>query len=95
MVEGEEVEWCASSASTMPGLGAMVQRSLGDRRALMDSRRAGALSGAIVASMVGLVRGFASVYHPGDRFVKIGGGEFWRMHTGRYLSIVPWSQRSW
>jgi hypothetical protein len=89
------VEWCASSASTMPGLGAMVQRSLGDRRALMDSRRAGAQSSAIVASMVGLVRGFTLVYHPGDRFVKIGGGEFWRMHTRGYLSIMPWSRHSW
>jgi hypothetical protein len=84
------VEWCASSASTMPGLGAMVQRSLGDRRALMDLRH-----GAIVASMVGLVRGFASFDHPEDRFAKSGGGEFWRIHTRRYLWIVPWSRRSW
>jgi hypothetical protein len=50
---GGKVEWCASSASTMSGLGYMAQWSLGDSRALMDSRRAKVSSGVVVASMVG------------------------------------------
>jgi hypothetical protein len=60
----------------------------------MDLRRAGALSGAMVVSMVGLVRGFTSVYHPRGGFTEGGGGDFWRMRTRRYLSIVQGSRRS-
>jgi hypothetical protein len=39
----------------------MALRGLDDDRGLMGSHRLGALSGAVVASMVGLVRDFASV----------------------------------
>jgi hypothetical protein len=55
------VEQCSSSASTTPSLNGVVHQGLGDGRALMDSRRAGEPSGAVVASMASLVRGFASV----------------------------------
>jgi hypothetical protein len=89
------VEWCASSSSKMPGLGGVVQRTLGDFRTLMDSRRAGKPFGAMVASMVGLVMGFASVFHPGDGLARGEGGDFWRMRTRRYLWIVSRSWRSW
>jgi hypothetical protein len=47
------VEWCGCSTSMMSGFGGMVQRSLDDRRALMDSCRAGAPFGAIVALIDG------------------------------------------
>jgi hypothetical protein len=60
----------------MLGLGGMAQQSLGDGRALMDSRRAVVLSGAMAASMVRLVRGFTLIYHPGDGLTKDGGGNF-------------------
>jgi hypothetical protein len=66
-----------------------------DARALMDSRRVGAPSGAMVALMVGLVRSFASVYHPGDGLGKGGGGDSWRMRTRRYLWVVSASRRLW
>jgi hypothetical protein len=59
----QEVEWCSSSSSMVPGLGGMARRSLGDGRELMDSRRAGAPSRAMVVSIVGLVRGFTWIYH--------------------------------
>jgi hypothetical protein len=65
--------WSGLHLSRMPGLSSVAQRSLGDSRALMDSRRAGAPSGAMVASMV---RGFASVFHPGDGLAEGGGGDF-------------------
>jgi hypothetical protein len=54
----------------------MAQWSLDGGCALMDTCRAVALSGAVVASMVGLVRGFASVYHFGDGLAVRGGGDF-------------------
>jgi hypothetical protein len=69
------VEWCSSTASTTPSLGGMAQRGLGDGCAKMNSRRADAPSGAVVASMASLVRGFASIFHPGigsaDRRVEV------------------------
>jgi hypothetical protein len=63
---------CAYFASTMPGLGGMAQRSLGDEHALMDSCRVGALSGTMAASMVRLVRGSTLIYHPGDGLAESG-----------------------
>jgi hypothetical protein len=53
-----KVEWCGSSASTMSGLGCVVQWSPDVRCALMDSHMVEALSGVVAASMVGPVRGF-------------------------------------
>jgi hypothetical protein len=47
--------------STMMSLGGMAQQSLGDRHALMDSRRTGAPFGTMVASMEDVVKGFTSV----------------------------------
>jgi hypothetical protein len=46
----------SSTASMTASFGGVVQRGLGDGCAMMDSHRAGALSGAVVASMVRLVR---------------------------------------
>jgi hypothetical protein len=46
-------EWCASSATTLSGLGGVVQRRFGDGRGLIDSRRAEALSGVMVTSTAG------------------------------------------
>jgi hypothetical protein len=54
----QEVEWCSSFTSAMLSLDGVVQRGLGEGRALMDSRRAGVPSSAIVASMANLLRGF-------------------------------------
>jgi hypothetical protein len=67
---------------------------VGEGRALVDSCTAGAPSGAMVASMVDLVRGFGSVYQPGDRLTGSGGGDFWRNPTRRYLWIVLGSRCS-
>jgi hypothetical protein len=61
----QEVEWCSTTVSTTPSLGGMAQRGLGDGCAKMNSRRADAPSGAVVASMASLVRGFALIFHPG------------------------------
>jgi hypothetical protein len=66
------VEWCSSIASMTPSLGGVVQWGLGDGCAKMDSCWVGTLSGAMVASMASLVRGFASVLHPG--VVLVGRG---------------------
>jgi hypothetical protein len=82
--------WSGLHLSRMLCLSGVAQRSLGDSHALMDSRRVGAPSSAMVASMV---RGFASVFHPGDGLVEGGGGDFWRMRTRRYLWIMPGSWR--
>jgi hypothetical protein len=57
----QEVVWCYSSTSKMPSLGGVAQQGLGDGCAKMNSRRAGAPFGVVVASMASLVRGFASV----------------------------------
>jgi hypothetical protein len=69
----------------MLGLGGVAQRSLGDIRALMDSHRTKASSGAMVASIVGPMRGFASVYQSRARLAGSGGGDFCGMRTRRYL----------
>ena len=56
MVEGgTEVERCASTASTTASLGGAAQRGLGGGRVLMDSRRAGALSGVVATSTAGQI----------------------------------------
>jgi hypothetical protein len=47
---------CSSTSSTTLGLGSVVQRGLGVGRMLMDSCRAEALSGVMVASTGGLSR---------------------------------------
>jgi hypothetical protein len=70
----------------MPCLGGMAQRSFGDRRALIDSRRAEAPSGIGVASMVGPVKGFALVFHSEDGLTGSGGGDFIRMRIIKTLS---------
>jgi hypothetical protein len=57
----KEVEWCSSSAPMTLSLGGMAQWGLGNRCAKLNWRRAGALFGAMVASMASIVRGFASV----------------------------------
>jgi hypothetical protein len=57
----QEVDWSASSMLTMLIFGGMAQRGLGDRHSLIDSRRAGAPFGAMVASMADMVKGFTSV----------------------------------
>jgi hypothetical protein len=44
------------SASTTAGLGCLAQQGPGGGRAIMNARKVGAPSGAVVASMVGLVR---------------------------------------
>jgi hypothetical protein len=56
-----EVEWCTSTASMMAGLDGVVQRGLGDGFTLLYSRRAEALSCAMVASMASMVRGFTTI----------------------------------
>jgi hypothetical protein len=61
----QEVECCSSTASTTPSLGGMAHWGLSDRCATMNQRKAGALSGLMVASMASLTRGFASIFHPG------------------------------
>jgi hypothetical protein len=58
----QEVEWCSSTVSTMRNLGDVAQRGLGDGCAKMNSRRAGAPLGIVVALMVSLVRGIASIF---------------------------------
>jgi hypothetical protein len=59
----------------------------------MDSGRAVASSGAVAASMVGLVRGFTLVFHSGDGLEEGGGGDLWSLRTRRFLWIVPGSRR--
>jgi hypothetical protein len=85
------VEWCSSTASTTLSLGGVVQRGLGDGCAKMNSRRAGAPSGVMVASMASLVRGFASIFQPGvgsaDKGVEVTSkacapGTFFGYHQG-------------
>jgi hypothetical protein len=61
---------------------------LGEDHGLMDSHRAVAPSGALVASMVVLVRGFASVFRSGDGFADRGGGNLLSLRTRRFLWIV-------
>jgi hypothetical protein len=63
------VEWCIYRVDN-GGSRRRVLRGLGDRRDMMDSCRAGALFGAMVASTAGLARIFASVYT-----LEIGGGK--------------------
>jgi hypothetical protein len=46
----------------------------------------------MVALMVGLVRGFALVYHSGDGIAGSGRGDFQRMRTRSYLWIVSGSR---
>jgi hypothetical protein len=67
------VEWCSSTVSMTPGLCGVVQQGHGDGCAKMDSRRAGALSVAVVASMASLVRGVALVLLQGVGLAKRGG----------------------
>ena len=50
---GSVAERFASSSSTTASIGGMAQWILGVRRVLMDSRRAGALTGVVVASSAG------------------------------------------
>jgi hypothetical protein len=50
-----------SSTLTMSNLGGMAQWGLDCGRAMMDSCRAVALSGVVVVSMAGMVRGFATI----------------------------------
>jgi hypothetical protein len=79
----------------MLGLGGVAQRSFGDRRALIDSRRAEKLFVIVVASMVGPVKGFALVFHSEDGLTGSGGGDFRRMRIIKsYLRIVSGSRRS-
>jgi hypothetical protein len=54
--EVSEAVRCSSTSSTTLGLGSVVQRGLGVGRLLMDSCRAEALSGVMVASTGGLSR---------------------------------------
>jgi hypothetical protein len=79
--------WSGGSLPTsmMVGLGDVAPWSLDEGRVLRYARRVGAPSSAMVALMVGLVRGFASVYHSGDKLVGSGRGDFRRMRTRRYL----------
>jgi hypothetical protein len=65
--------YCTTTTSS---LGGMAQWGLNGGRALMDMCRVVALSSAMVALMVGLVRGFASVYHSRDGLAVRGGGDF-------------------
>jgi hypothetical protein len=87
----QEVEWCSSTASKTPSLGGVVQWGLGDGCVKMNSHRAGAPSGVMVASMASLVRGFATIFQPGvgsaDRGVKVTSeacaqGTFFGYHQG-------------
>jgi hypothetical protein len=58
----QEVEWFESTMSMTSGLSDVVHRGLGDRRVMMDSRRAGAPFDAVAALMADLVRGFILVW---------------------------------
>jgi hypothetical protein len=86
--------WSGGSlpASMMVGLGGVAPWSLDEGRVLRYARRVGAPSSAMVALMVGLVRGFASIYHSGDELAESGRGDFRRMHTRCYLQTVPRSR---
>jgi hypothetical protein len=57
----KEMEWCTTTTLMTASLGGVMQWSLGDRYASMDSHRKEAPSGIMVASMTRLVRDFASV----------------------------------
>jgi hypothetical protein len=58
----QEVEWCSSTAWMAPSLNGMAGLDIGCAK--MNSRRAGAPSGAMVVSRASLVRGFALIFHP-------------------------------
>jgi hypothetical protein len=53
--------------------------------ACLDSRKAGALYGAMVVSMVGLVKGFILSCNLEMARWDCGGGNFWSMSTRRRL----------
>jgi hypothetical protein len=72
---------------TTLSLGDVVQWGLYGRRAMMDSCRAVVPSGVVVASMVGLMRGFTLIYHPGDGLAERGGGDLWSLRTRRFLWV--------
>jgi hypothetical protein len=71
-----------------------VSWSLDEGRMLRCVRRAAAPSSAILALMVGEMRGFVLACHSGDGLAESGRGDFRRMSTRRYLWIVPGSQRT-
>ena len=52
----------SSTATMKAGLGGVVQRRLNDGHCMVDSCWAGEQSGAMVSSMAGLARVFASIY---------------------------------
>jgi hypothetical protein len=83
-----------SRTSTTSSLGGMVQWGLDGGCAMMDLGRAVASFDAVAASMVGLVRGFTSVFHSEDGLAEGGGGDLWSLRTRRFLSIVP-GRRRW
>ena len=60
---GSEAERFASSSSTTVSIGGMAQWILGVRWVLMDSRRARALSGVVMASSAGRGGTLASCQH--------------------------------
>jgi hypothetical protein len=85
------VERCASPSLEMSNLGSMVLWGLCVGCGLVDLRRVEASSDIVVASMASLVRGSASVEHPGEgcaeREVEViseglAQGAFFRMYQG-------------
>jgi hypothetical protein len=68
----QEVEWCSSTASKTPSLGGVVQRGLGYGCVKMNSHRAGAPSGIMVASRASLVTRVNST-NVLDEGLRIGG----------------------
>jgi hypothetical protein len=78
-----------SCTLTRSSLGGMAQWGLDCGRAMMDSCRAVAPSGAMVASMAVLVRGFTLIEHSGDGLAEKGGGDLWSLRTKHFLWIVP------
>jgi hypothetical protein len=62
------------SSTSTSNHGGMVQWGLDGGRARMDSGRAVASSDTMVALMVGLVRGFTSVFHSRDGLAEGCGG---------------------
>jgi hypothetical protein len=54
---------------------------------VIDSCRAVPLSGALVASMADLVRGFDLMYHSKYGSVERGGGDLWILHTRRFFGL--------
>jgi hypothetical protein len=56
----KEMEWCTSITPKLASPDSMVQWGLIDCRSVMDSHKVGAMSGALVASMVGLPRAMRS-----------------------------------